>query len=415
MDFFHLDQKISLLAEEAEKESAEAFERIYRIQRENEQKVLHAFIKHRVSQAHFAGSTGYGYGDRGREVLDQVYAEVFGAQDAIVRHQFVSGTHALTVALFALLRPGDILLSATGAPYDTMEQVIFGKDCGSLADFNVGYRQVSLLKDGAFDLPKILSSAEEARVIYIQRSRGYSSRPAIGLEQIQTLTREVKKKQPDAVILVDNCYGEFTDVMEPNQVGADLSVGSLIKNPGGGVATTGGYIVGQKKWIELCAQRLTAPGVGKDAGCTLQHTREMCMGLFFAPSVVASALKASVFAGRLFTKMGYTVCGDSSSVLDVITAVELGDEESLVSFCKGIQSGSPVDSFVEPLPWEMPGYPCKVIMAAGGFTEGSSIELSADGPLRPPYTAYLQGGLTYETAKIGILQAAQNLINLKKR
>lgn len=414
MDFFQFDPKLEGLVKEVEKENEERFCQINKTQKYNEQKVLKAFLDNRVSQSHFAGSTGYGYGDRGRDTLDQVFAQVFGTTGALVRHQFVSGTHALTVALFGVLRPGDLLLSASGTPYDTMESVIQGEGCGSLSDFGVLYKEVPLLSDGSLDKDSILSLAPKAKVLYLQRSRGYSLRPSISIYNMKEIINEVKRCCPNCIVLVDNCYGEFTELEEPSQIGADLVVGSLIKNPGGGIAKTGGYIVGEESLVELCAQRLTAPGVGKEAGCSLQETRDMFMGLFFAPSVVASARKTAVFASGLFSKMGYKVYGGTSKDdSDIITTIELGSEKALLSFCKGIQSGSPVDSFVEPIPWDMPGYSSKVIMAAGAFTEGASIELSADAPLCEPYPVYLQGGLTYETAKIGILKAAQNLMNLK--
>lgn len=413
-DFYSFDDRLLSLSQQAEARCQIPFARVEDIQAYNEAKVLKAFNECRVSETHFAGSTGYGYGDRGREVLDEVYAAVFGAEDALVRHNFVSGTHALSVALFGVLRAGDRMVSITGSPYDTMEEVIGirGQGNGSLRDFGVEYAQVDLLADGSPDLDGIRCAVPGAKVAYIQRSRGYALRPSLTIEKIGELVRTVKEAEPNAIVIVDNCYGEFVEKAEPTAVGADLIVGSLIKNPGGGIAKTGGYIAGRKDLIELCSYRLTCVGMGKEVGCTMGETRNMLMGLFFAPSVVASAVKTSIFALSLFDMLGYRVTPSYDACrTDIIAAIELGTREGLVAFCQGIQSGSPVDSFVLPEPWDMPGYESEVIMAAGAFTLGASIELSADGPLREPYAVYLQGGLTYNTGKIGILLAAQSMLD----
>ena len=412
-DWMNLNPALKALAEEAEADCREVFARIEETREENEARVLRAFLECGVSETHFAGSTGYGYGDRGREVLDEVYARVFGTEDALVRHNFVSGTHALSVALFGVLRTGDTMVSLTGAPYDTMEEVVGlrGEGNGSLRDFGVSYRQVDLLPDGRPDLAAIPDAARGCKVAYIQRSRGYSLRESLTVAQIGEMIAAVRGVNPDAVVIVDNCYGELVEEQEPTAVGADLIVGSLIKNPGGGLARTGGYIAGKAKLVELCSYRLTAVGMGKEVGCTLGQSREMFMGLFFAPGVVAAALKTSVFALRLFEKLGYEVFPRFDAYrTDIIAAIRLGSQEALIAFCQGIQKGSPVDSFVSPEPWDMPGYDSEVIMAAGAFTLGASIELSADAPLREPYAVWLQGGLTYPTGKIGILMAAQSML-----
>lgn len=411
--FYQFDPRLSAYFEEAEKRCAPVYARIDEIAAYNEAKVLHAFGEARVSESHFAGSIGYGYGDRGREVLDAVFAQAMDAEDALVRHNFVSGTHALTVALFGVLRTGDRMLSLTGAPYDTMEEVIGirGEGSGSLRDFGVEYEQVDLLPDGTPDLEGIRSRVAGAKVAYIQRSRGYSLRESLSIASIAELVRIVREADPSVRIIVDNCYGEFVEKQEPTSVGADLIVGSLIKNPGGGIAKTGGYIAGKKELVELCSYRLTCVGMGKEVGCTLNESRELFMGLFFAPSVVASAVKTSVFALALFDLLGFRVYpAYGSHRTDIIAAIELNTREGLVAFCQGIQKGSPVDSFVLPEPWDMPGYENEVIMAAGAFTLGASIELSADGPLREPYAVYLQGGLTANTGKTGVMLAAQAML-----
>ncbi len=413
-NFFNFDEKIVTLSKKAEENCKETFARIDQIREHNEAKVLKAFINQGVSESHFKGTTGYGYDDRGREVLDAIYAEAFGTEDALVRHNFVSGTHTLTVALFGVLRPNDLLLCVTGSPYDTLEEVIGirGENCGSLKDFGVKYDQVELKENGLPDLEKIKEKAPKAKVAYIQRSRGYSLRPSYTIAQIKEIIDAVKSVNPDAIIMVDNCYGEFVEKIEPTSVGADLIVGSLIKNPGGAIAQTGGYIAGRKDLVEQCAYRLTSPGMGKEVGCTLDQSRSMFMGVFFAPSVVASAVKTSCFAASLFELLGYECFPKyNDDRTDIIEAIKLGSEQKLIAFCQGIQSGAPVDSFVVPQPWDMPGYDSQVIMAAGAFTMGASIELSADAPLREPYAVWLQGGITYSTGKIGVMLAAQSMLD----
>jgi len=413
-DSFNIDTRLIELAEKAEVLCKEEFYEINKIAEYNGQKVLSAFINNRVSDVALKGSTGYGYGDVGRDVIDKVFAEAFGAEDALVRHNFVSGTHALSVALFGVLRTGDTLLAVTGKPYDTLEEVIGisgEKGNGSLMDFGVSYQQVELLETGKANLEEISEKAKSSKVAYIQRSRGYSLRPALTVEEIGEIVKAAKKSNPDIIVMVDNCYGEFVENREPTQVGADLIIGSLIKNPGGAVASTGGYIAGRADLVELCSYRLTCVGMGKEVGCTLNQNREMLLGFFLSADIVANAVKTATFASRLFELLGYECFpkkGEKRS--DIITAIMLKNEESLVAFCQGIQKGSPVDSFVSPEAWDMPGYTSKVIMAAGAFTMGASIELSADAPIREPFAAWLQGGITYPTGKMGILLAAQEMV-----
>ena len=397
----------------AEAKAQAAFSTIDTLEQYNGMKVLKAFLDHGVSTAHLSGSTGYGYGDIGRETLDAVFASAFGAEDALVRHSFVSGTHALTVGLFGLLRPGDTLLSLTGSPYDTLEEVIgirdSGRNDGSLSDWGVQYRQIEL-KNGKIDLVEAADAAKSAAVAYIQRSRGYSLRPSLSVEEIAEAVRVVKASNPGILVMVDNCYGEFTERAEPTAAGADLIAGSLIKNPGGGVARTGGYLAGRHDLIERCSYRLTTPGSGREVGCSLDELRAMYLGLFLAPTTVASALKTAVFAAALFEEMGFETYPTSAQARhDIIQAIALRTPEALIAFCGGIQSGSPIDSTAAPEPWDMPGYESQVIMAAGTFTLGASIELSADGPMREPYAVWLQGGLTYPTGKAGVLLAADRL------
>ena len=411
--FFKIDPYIQKLAQEAEGRCAEPFARIDANAEYNACKVLSAFIKNGVSESHFAGTTGYGYGDRGREVLDAVLAQTFGAQDALIRHNFVSGTHAITTALFGVLRPGDRMVSLTGLPYDTLQPVIgiVPGGHGSLKEFGIQYSQLDLLPDGTPDYDGIAQAVKGAKMAYLQRSRGYSLRESLSVAQIERISRLVRESNPDAIIVVDNCYGEFVERTEPTQAGADLIIGSLIKNPGGGIAKTGGYIAGRADLIELCACRLTAPGVGKEVGCTLGELRGMFMGLFFAPTVVAAALKTAVFASALFGQLGFEVYpGCDAQRSDIIQAVKLGSPAGLEAFCRGVQKGAPVDAFVTPEAWDMPGYDSKVIMAAGAFTMGASIELSADGPMREPYAAWMQGGLTWPSGKTGVVLAAQSLL-----
>jgi len=415
-NFFNIDNKLLDLSEKALAATREQFEKIEKITEFNQLKVLNAFIKNGVSEANMSGSTGYGYDDRGREALESVMAECMGAEDAIMRHNFASGTHTLTVALFGVLRPNDKVLVLTGRPYDTITGV-FGIDevtDGSLADFGVIYNQVDLKEDGTPDIEKIKEelSKDKYKMAYIQRSRGYSLRPSLTIADIGELCKAVKSVSPDTYIMVDNCYGEFVETKEPCEVGADLVAGSLIKNPGGGIAPTGGYIAGTRELVEKCANRMTCPGVGKEVGATLGHSRELYMGLFAAPHTVGEAVKTAVFASFLFENLGYEVTPRYNETRgDIIQCLTLGNEEGLVAFCQGMQSGAPVDSFVVPEPWDMPGYTDKVIMAAGAFTLGASIELSADAPLREPYAAWMQGGLNFHSAKAGILLAAQKMLD----
>ena len=411
--FFHIDPAVLREAKAAEDLCRDRFAEIDETAEYNACKVLRAFIDNRVSESHFAGSTGYGYGDRGREVLDAVLAQVMGTEDALIRHNFVSGTHAIATALFGVLRPGDRMVSLSGLPYDTLQPVIGIAEGGhgSLREFGVRYEQLDLLPDGAPDFAAIPAAVKGAKVAYLQRSRGYSLRESLSVETIGRIAALVKEAEPEAILVVDNCYGEFVERREPTQVGADLVIGSLIKNPGGGIARTGGYIAGRADLIELCACRLTAPGVGKEVGCTLGESRGMFLGLFHAPTVTAAALKTAVFAAALFGRLGFAVYpAFDAPRTDIIQAVRLGTPEGLCAFCRGVQQGAPVDAFVTPEPWDMPGYDSQVIMAAGAFTMGASIELSADGPMREPYAAWLQGGLTWPSGKTGVLLAAQSML-----
>ena len=414
-NFFNIDNKLTELDKKALERSEKQFERIDSITEYNQLKVLNAFIKNGVSESAFAGSTGYGYDDRGREVLEKVMADCMGAEDSLIRHNFVSGTHTLTVALFGVLRPGDKVICLTGRPYDTITGV-FGideKTDGSLADFGVEYGQVELKPDGTPDIEEIkrVLRNEKPKMAYIQRSRGYSPRPSLRIADIEVIIKAIKEASPESIIMVDNCYGEFVETKEPCEIGADIIAGSLIKNPGGGIAPTGGYIAGRKDLIEKCAYRLTCAGVGREVGATLGHTRELYMGLFSAPHVVGEALKTAVYTASLFELLGFSVTPTSEEVRgDIIQCITLGSAEGLIAFCQGMQSGAPVDSFVVPEPWDMPGYTDPVIMAAGAFTLGASIELSADGPLRPPYAAWMQGGINFHSAKAGVLLAAQKML-----
>ncbi len=409
---FEFDERLLKIAEKAEAECDEEFAEVDRIARKNGERVLRAFINNKVSSACLGGTTGYGYDDLGRYTLDKVYAEVFGAEDALVRHSFVSGTHALTVALFGILRPGDKLLSLTGKPYDTLEEVIGirGSGMGSLRDFGVEYEQSDFLPDGKPDLADIFKKVKDAKVAYIQRSRGYALRPTLTVDNIAELVKTVKNANPDAVVMVDNCYGEFVETKEPINVGADLIIGSLIKNPGAGIAETGGYIAGRKDLIELCSYRMTCVGMGKEVGCTLNQNKLMYQGLFFAPEVVASAVKSAIFTAKIMRMVGFECLPKENEKRgDIITTVLMKNAENLITFCQGVQKGSPIDSYVTPESWAMPGYDSEVIMAAGAFNMGASIELSADAPLREPFAAYVQGGLTFPTARLGILTALQEM------
>lgn len=379
----------------------------------NQLKVIAAMQKNRVAANHFNLSTGYGYDDEGRDTLERVYADCFGAEAALVRPQITCGTHALALALGANLLPGDELLSPVGGPYDTLEEVIgIRESVGSLKEHGVSYRQVDLLPDGSFDTDKICAAiSNKTKLITIQRSKGYATRPSFSVAQIGELITLCKQCKPDVICMVDNCYGEFTELIEPVNVGADLMVGSLIKNPGGGLAPTGGYICGRADLIERCARRLTAPGLGREVGANLGLLTQFYQGFFLAPTVVSSAVKGAVFAANCYEKLGFHVIPGASEVRhDIIQAVELGSREGMIAFCKGIQAAAPVDSYVTPEPAPMPGYDSDVIMAAGAFVQGSSIELSADGPTRPPYAVYFQGGLTWYHAKLGILMSLQKML-----
>ena len=393
---------------------APVFEELDKLCEYNGEKVLKAFIDNKVSEMHLKGTTGYGYGDDGRDKLDAVFAQVLGAEDALVRHNFVNGTHAIVTALFGVLRAGDKILFTTGMPYDTIQDAVFGEDMGSLRDYGVTAEVVELDEQGMPDFEKISENAKNCKAAYIQRSRGYSLRPSYTIEVIEKIIKAVKSVNPECVIIVDNCYGELVEEREPTAVGADLIIGSLIKNLGGGIAETGGYIAGKADLIEKCAFRLTTPGAGKEVGCTLNQSRGMYMGLFHAPEAVCAALKTSVFATALFDELGYeTFPKYDEKRTDIIAAIKLNGAKELCAFCEGIQSGSPIDSSVTPEPWDMPGYDSKVIMAAGAFTMGASIEISADAPLREPFAVWVQGGLTFATGKIAVLKAAERVLKGK--
>lgn len=415
MSFFDIDERILKAADKAMELCRDRFAEIEDIQEYNQQKMIKAFQNAGVRESHFCGSTGYGYDDSGRDALDRVYAYVFDAEDSLVRHNFVSGTHALTVALFGILRPGDTMLSVTGMPYDTIRSAIGieGNYPGSLKDFNISFEMTELLPDGTLDYDRIASdiSDKKPKMVYIQRSRGYSVRPTLTWREIKKICDISKKSSPDSIIMLDNCYGEFIEKVEPLSVGVDIMAGSLIKNPGGGIAPTGGYIAGKHKLVEMCAYRLTTPGTGKEIGATLNSSRELFMGAYHAPHVAGEALKTAVFAAALFELLGYeTTPKYNEDRGDIIQLIMLGTPEKLISFCGGIQSGSAVDSSVQPIPSDMPGYESKVIMAAGAFTLGSSIELSADAPLREPYAVWMQGGLNFHSGKLGVMLAADRVL-----
>lgn len=379
-------------------------------------RVLEAFRAERVSESHFAGSTGYGYGDRGRDTLDKLFARALEAEDCLVRPQFISGTHTLTVALFGVLRPGDLMLAVTGKPYDTLDEVIGlagNEGDGSLKDFGIGYRQVEL-KDGAIDYDAVEKALadEKVKMVFVQKSKGYQNRPTLSAVEIGKLAHFVHELRPEVIVMVDNCYGEFCEMHEPTYYGVDLMVGSLIKNPGGGIAPTGGYIAGRTDLIERCSYRLTSPGIGRESGCTLNVLRELYQGLFLAPHTVLQAKKTAMYAAAMFEQIHCeTAPAFDAPRYDIIQTISLGTPEGLLAFCKGIQSGSPVDSFVTPEAWDMPGYDAPVVMAAGAFVMGASIELSADGPMKPPYTAFMQGGLTFESGRLGIMRAFEEMNN----
>lgn len=415
MSFFEFSEKINELSKTALKKAEEQFKVIDEITEYNQQRVLKAFINHGVCESHFVSSTGYGYGDRGREVLDEVTAEIFGTEDALIRHSFASGTHTLAVMLFGVLRPGDKVLSATGVPYDTIHSVIglTGEGMGSLKDYGIEFEILDLLPDGTVDFNKLEEKlkSEKYKAVYIQRSRGYSLRPTLTSNEIKKIV-DITKQNSKAITILDNCYGEFTEKVMPGEIGVDVFAGSLIKNPGGGIAKSGGYIAGRKDLIELCSYRMTTPGIGREVGATLGNTRDIFMGLFSAPHVTGEALKTAVFTASLFEEMGYEVSPKSTETrADIIQSIKLVTPEKLIAFCQGLQSGSAIDSFVVPEPWAMPGYDSDVIMAAGAFTNGSSIELSADAPLREPFAVWLQGGLNFHSAKIGVMLGAERVLS----
>ena len=409
------NEKILKIAEEAEEKLDKVFRQFDKTAYNNTAKIMEAFSRHRVDESCFASTSGYGYGDKGRDTLDEIWAEVFGAEKAFVRHNIVSGTHALTIALFGILRPGDIMLSVTGKPYDTLDEVIGinGSDgTGSLADFGVEYRQVDM--NGGVDLEGVKNALSEygqrVKMVFIQRSKGYMNRKTLSCEEIGQVVK-LTKSMSDAFVVVDNCYGEFVEECEPTAYGADLIVGSLIKNPGGGMAESGGYLAGTAKAVELCSYRFTCPGVGLECGASLNQNKNMYRGLFYAPHTVAASLKTAALAAYMFEKLGYEVSPRyDEDRHDIIQTIQFLSKEPLCAFCRGIQAGSPVDAYVTPEPWDMPGYSDEVIMAAGTFVSGASIELSADAPIREPYTAFFQGGLTYESGKYGIMTAAEYLL-----
>ena len=409
-----INDKIRQLAAQTEKSVGAQFARIDAIAAANTEKVLAAFQTHKVAENYFAGTSGYGYDDLGRDKLDEIYADIFGTEAALVRIQFVNGTHAITCALFGALKAGDVLVSAVGAPYDTLLGAIgvVDKGPGSLKDYGVEYRQVDLVDDKP-DFEGMERAVADPRVkaVLIQRSRGYATRASLSVAEIGEMCRRIKAVNPNVSVLVDNCYGEFVEEQEPTQVGADLVVGSLIKNPGGGLAPTGGYIAGRRDLVEGASMRLTAPGIGGECGCTLGQNRLLYQGLFLAPHTVAQAVKTAVFAAGIMEQLGYETQPRSTDIRhDIIQMIHMKQPEALKKFCKGIQFGAPVDSYVTPEPWDMPGYDSQVIMAAGAFVQGASIELSADAPMREPYTVYLQGGLTYESGRAGVLLAVQELL-----
>lgn len=411
---FSISEQVYRFGEEILDALAPRFAQIDKNAEYNQLKVIGAMQEAGVSEACLLGTTGYGYNDLGRDTLETVYAEVFETEDALVRPQITCGTHALALALMSNLRPGDELLSPVGKPYDTLEEVIgIRPSRGSLAEYGVTYRQVDLLPDGSFDYEGIRAAVgERTKMVTIQRSKGYQTRPTLSVERIGELIAFVKQIKPDVIVMVDNCYGEFVETKEPSQVGADMVVGSLIKNPGGGLAPIGGYIAGKRECVENAACRLTSPGLAKEVGASLGVLPAFYQGLFLAPTVTASALKGAIFAANVYEKLGFAVVPDGQeSRHDIIQAVTFGSPEGVIAFCEGIQAAAPVDSFVKPEPWDMPGYDSKVIMAAGAFVSGSSIELSADGPIAPPYAVYFQGGLTFPHAKLGILKSLQNLVD----
>ena len=420
MNLFGFDERILALRDQAQADVAPMFAQIERVAEHNAQKVLAAFQKHHVAEHMFAGTTGYGYDDTGRDTLEKIYADIFHTEDAVVRIQFVNGTHAITCALFGNLRPGDALCYVTGEPYDTIQSVIgiVGDEPGNMKQYGIEYRQVDMTPDGKPDEAAVAKavSDKKVKIAMIQRSKGYSTRESLSVAAIGSLCKCIHEANPDCIIMVDNCYGEFVEELEPTDVGADLVVGSLIKNPGGGLAPTGGYIAGRHDLVEAAAARLTVPGIGKECGSTLGNNRLMYQGLFLAPHTVSQALKTAVFCARMVELLGYEAEPSSTAERhDIIQMISFGEPESLKAFIRGIQFGSPVDSYVTPEPWDMPGYDVPVIMAAGAFIQGSSIELSCDAPMREPFVAYMQGGLTYESGKTGIMLAVSEILKYQDK
>ena len=415
---YNISQSTIELMIKAEDKLKNAFKRADDIAAFNQLKVLKAFQNHNISYAHFGETSGYGYDDMGRDTLDNVFAEVFKAEDAMVRHNIVSGTQAIASCLYGVLRPGDKMYSVVGAPYDTMEEVIGirgEEDCGSLKDFGVEYGQIDLLSGGEVDYNKIMStfSNENVKLALIQRSRGYDWRDSLTVEKIATIIKTIKNVSPNTICMVDNCYGEFSEKTEPTEVGADIIVGSLIKNPGGSIALSGGYIAGKKEYVKKISYRLTAPGLGKHVGASLGFNRNLYQGFFMAPHIVAQSMKTAMLCAEMFKELGYDVCPEPDAVRsDIIQAIRFKDSNKVIKFCQAIQSGSAIDSYVTPEPWNMPGYEDSVIMAAGAFVQGSSIELSADAPICEPYIAYLQGGVIYDAAKVGVLKAVEAIVQL---
>ena len=414
---FGISKKVEQLMKNSEQELQEEFKKVDEICECNSLKVLNAFIKYNISDMHFGGTSGYGYGDVGRNTIEKVFAEILGAEDSLVRTQFISGTHALTVALFAFLRPGDTMLSINGKPYDTLDEVIgITENKSSLKSYGVKYEQIEL-KENDFDIQKIQERLKKGNVklIEIQRSRGYALRKSLSIAKVKNVIDKIREIDQDVIIMIDNCYCEFVGTIEPLQIGADVIVGSLIKNLGGGLAPNGGYIAGKKELVELAAERLTAPGLGKEVGPTLGINKNILQGLFMAPSVVASSLKTAILTSYILEKLGYKLDPKSNEErADIVQTIEFGNQEDLIRYCQGIQMGSPIDASSVPEPWDMPGYQDKVIMAAGSFTQGSSIELSCDAPIRPPYVAFQQGGLTYEYGKLGVARAIENILGKKE-
>ena len=414
---FGVSKRASLLIEDAQRAVEDKFKEIEAIAEFNQLKVMRAFADNKVSERHFMPTTGYGYDDDGRDTLDKIYAQVFGAEDALVRHNWVNGSHTLATMLYGVLRPGDTMLAITGKPYDTLEEVIgiAGKDGnGSLKDFGVKYKELELINgDIDYENAEKILKTEKIRAVMIQRSKGYGWRPTYSAEKIGDIVKFGKSISPDTVCMVDNCYGEFADIYEPTDFGADLIAGSLIKNPGGGLAPTGGYIAGRRDLVELCSYRMTCVGIGRECGATLGFNRQAYQGLFMAPHTVLQALKAAILCASAFSILGFeTDPAPNGERHDIIQSVKFGDKDKMIAFIQGIQKGAPIDSFVVPEPWDMPGYQDQVIMAAGAFIQGASIELSADAPIREPYIAYMQGGLTYESAKLGITVAVDNILRL---